>query len=248
MSTHYLKDSKLLAEIAKSKASYCWFANPDFAAPTGHITTLYGPFQPGMSPFVEGAILRYYTYEHIAASDLKNRARDPAAKGKHPVNFPPFKHLLVRDGELVEVGRSHWRGDLETGHFSPDHGRITNDLATALMMISDRYSRRSNWGGYTYRDEMAADALVHLVRVALRFNEGKGNNPFSFYTTTTYNEFLRTQRAEKAQQGIRDDLLFIAGRLPSITRQIEMENPTYKHGPVRGPGKPKSRADGKIAA
>lgn len=239
-STHYLKNKTLLTEIAKSKASYCWFADPQFATPTHHAETLDGPFE-------EGAIIRHYTYDHIGASDITNRSRDPEAKGKHGVNFPPFKHYHVRDGELVEVGRSHWRGDLETGCFSPDHGRITSNLGTALMMISDRYSRRSNWVGYSYREEMAGDALVHLVRVALRFNEARSDNPFAFYTTTMSNEFKRTQRAEKAQQSIRDDLRIIAGMTPSITRQMEMENPAYQHG-RRVYARPKPVAGAQIAA
>jgi hypothetical protein len=37
------------------------------------------------------------------------------------VNFPPFFHYRVDDNkEPVLVGKSHWRGDLETGEFSKD--------------------------------------------------------------------------------------------------------------------------------
>lgn len=248
--SHYLSNKNLLIQIAKSKNSYCWFADPAFVGPTIYADTLDGPFE-------EGAIVRVITYDHVPASDVKHRSRAEGAQGRAAVNFPPFKQYHVRGGELVEVGRSHWRGDLETGHFSADHGRLTNNLATALMLIPERYSRKANWVGYTYRDEMAADALVHLVRVALRFNEARSNNPFAFYTTTIGNEFRRTLRAEKREQSIRDDLLIIAGKMPSMTRQIEMENPAYQHGmtvhtrkkrnPYR-PRAPKTDAGAQIAA
>lgn len=112
------------------------------------------------------------------------------------------------------------KGDLATGHFSADHGRLTNNLGIALMMISERYTQKSNWRGYSYRDEMAGDALAHLVKVALRFHEAKGNNPFSFYTTTIYNEVLRRHEKETRERDIRDDLLFMMGKTPSITRQL----------------------------
>ena len=59
-----------------------------------------------------------------------------------------------------------------------------------------------------------------LVKVALRFHEAKGNNPFSFYTTTIYNEVLRRHEKETRERDIRDDLLFMMGKTPSITRQL----------------------------
>lgn len=220
MSTHYLSNKNLIAEIAKSKNSYCWFASPDFATPTRYTNSLYGPHKEGCDPFQEGEIVRVYTFDHVPASTITNRSRDHGARGKAPVNFPPFRQYHVRDGELVEVGRSHWKGDLATGHFSADHGRLTNNLGIALMMILERYTQKSNWRGYSYRDEMAGDALAHLVKVALRFHEAKGNNPFSFYTTTIYNEVLRRHEKETRERDIRDDLLFMMGKTPSITRQL----------------------------
>jgi predicted peroxiredoxin len=47
------------------------------------------------------------------------------------VNFPPFQHVkLARDAEdnlvQVVVGISHWKGDPATGHYSRDHGSMTN--------------------------------------------------------------------------------------------------------------------------
>lgn len=237
ISTHYLQNKNLIIEIAKSKASYCWFASPDFVAPTHHVHALDGPFE-------EGSILRYYTYDHIPASTEKNRSRDKAAQGKAPVNFPPFKHFHVRNGELVEVGRSHWKGDLDTGHFCTEHGRLTDRLGTALMLISERYTSKPNWRGYSYRDEMAGDAICHLVKAALRFNESKGSNPFAFYTTTIANEVLRRHDKEKREQHIRDELLFMAGKPPSLTRQLADEGVR----PKARAGRPKTRVDAQIAA
>jgi hypothetical protein len=39
------------------------------------------------------------------------------------VNFPPFQHFRVDDeGTPVCVGLSHWKGGVEKGKFSKDHG------------------------------------------------------------------------------------------------------------------------------
>jgi hypothetical protein len=40
---------------------------------------------------------------------------------------------------------------------------VTDRLAKMLMLIVERYSQQSNWRNYSYRDEMIADAICHLV-------------------------------------------------------------------------------------
>ena len=46
------------------------------------------------------------------------------------VNFPPFQHYKIDSNNTFYcVGKSHWKGDLETGEFSKEHGQVTNKLA-----------------------------------------------------------------------------------------------------------------------
>lgn len=143
------------------------------------------------------------------------------------VNFPPFEHYkLSEDGSLVCVGRSHWEGDLETGHFCKDHGQVTRKLATMYMKLCDRYATRSNWRGYTYNDEMRSQALIQLSMIGLQFDESKGSNPFAYYTTSIKNSFTRVLQIEKHNQKIRDDILEMNNLTPSFTRQ----NQNWNHG------------------
>lgn len=64
------------------------------------------------------------------------------------VNFPPFKHYIIEDGNPVEVGRSHWDGDFKTGKFNIRHGRYTEKLGHMFLMLVKRYGQRGNWRGY----------------------------------------------------------------------------------------------------
>ena len=136
------------------------------------------------------------------------------------LNFPPFEHWrLDENKERFCVGRSHWRGDLETGYFSKDHGDMTRKLAHMFMKLCERYATRSNWRGYTYNEEMRGQALLQLSQIGLQFDESKSQNPFAYYTAAITNSFTRILNIEKKNQNIRDDILEMNGLNPSWTRQ-----------------------------
>ena len=136
------------------------------------------------------------------------------------VNFPPFFHYRLNSNlEPYLVGKSHWRGDLETGSFSDSHGTMTNNLALMFMKLCERYGTRSNWRSYTYNDEMRCQALLQLSYVGLKFDESKSQNPFAYYTTSIKNAFTRIVNLEKRNQNLRDDILEINGLNPSWSRQ-----------------------------
>jgi hypothetical protein len=239
----YITNRELLAEIHKSKKSFCYFieeryADYDAIAPSvDSITTEYAenilaeknakkrrdPKEP-IKTSIDELVFRVMTHEHVPlCDDKKRRSRTAAGQGHLRTNFPPFKHYVLREGEIVEVGRSHWRDGLSNGEFSSEHGKVSRRLAEMWMLLVDRYSRRGNWRGYSYSDEMRSTALLQLSQVGLVFDESKGDNPFAFYTTTIKNCFTRVLNVERKNQNIRDDILTMAGARPSHTRQIENE-------------------------
>jgi hypothetical protein len=142
------------------------------------------------------------------------------------VNFPPFQHWKLNEsGEPYCVGKSHWKGDLEKGEFSKDHGKMTNKLALMFMKLCERYGTRSNWRSYTYNDEMRSQALLQLSQIGLQFDESKSSNPFAYYTAVISNSFTRVLNIEKRNQNIRDDILEQNNMNPSYTRQFSNQTP-----------------------
>ena len=136
------------------------------------------------------------------------------------VNFPPFFHYRIDENRTpFVVGKSHWRGDLDTGEFSKEHGTMTRKLAMMFMKLCERYATRSNWRGYTYNEEMRGQALLQLSQIGLQFDESKSQNPFAYYTAAITNSFTRILNIEKKNQNIRDDILEMNGLNPSWTRQ-----------------------------
>jgi hypothetical protein len=162
--------------------------------------------------------------------DLDDATEDPLAELiDEPVldmnyvrlNFPPFYHYrLDEEKKPFQVGKSHWRGDFETGEFSRDHGKMTNKLAHMFIKLCERYATRSNWRGYTYNEEMRGQALLQLSQIGLQFDESKSQNPFAYYTAAITNSFTRVLNLEKKNQNIRDDILEMNGLNPSWTRQF----------------------------
>lgn len=186
-------------------------------------------------------VFRVMTWEHIPLDDVKTKKARMAAldiedetdpllvdfdendteHNKYvKVNFPPFQHFKIdENGQPVCVGKSHWKGELDTGEFSKDHGKMTKTLANMYIKLCERYGTRSNWRGYTYNDEMRAQALLQLTYIGLRFDESKSANPFAYYTAAVTNSFTRVLNIEKRNQNIRDDILEMNGLNPSYTRQ-----------------------------
>ena len=181
-------------------------------------------------------------FDHVPMDDQRKKNPKTTADHHSKVNFPPFQHYRFDNkGKLVCVGKSHWVGGMDNGHFSSDHGKMTNTLAMMYMKLCERYGTRANWRGYTYNDEMQSQALMQLSQIGLQFDESKSDNPFAYYTAAITNSFTRILNIEKKNQAIRDDLLEQNNMMPSFTRQNENDasSPLHKkrmetiHGEVR---------------
>ena len=170
-------------------------------------------------------VFRIMTFDHIPLNNTRKKNPKTLADHRDKVNFPPFQHWKFNENDiLVCVGKSHWKGDLETGKFNKDHGQITNTLARMYIKLCERYATRGNVRGYTYNDEMKGQAILQLTQIGLQFDESKSNNPFAYFTPAVTNSFVRIINIEKRSQNIRDDLLEINGMNPSYSRTGEGEH------------------------
>jgi len=248
----------MLAEIHKSKSSYCSFTKPeyhqyDIILPTVdkiNIRTIAEAKRNrakrlGQEEYErrksagekvkqadcevdykkiskQDLVFRVMTFDHIPLNSTRKKNPKTIADGRDKVNFPPFQHWKFNEQDILEcVGKSHWRGTIEKGKFSKDHGQITNTLARMYIKLCERYATRGNWRGYTYNDEMRSQALLQLSQIGLQFDESKSQNPFAYYTAAITNSFTRVLNIEKRNQNIRDDILEMNNYNPSYTRQGE---------------------------
>ena len=247
---NYLNNKDMLAEIHKSKSSYCSFTDPKYhqydlivpnlskinmrtVAEAKRIGDLDYQTRKKAGEKVKQAdcevdykkiqkldlVFRVMTFDHIPLNNTRKKNPKSLADHRDKVNFPPFQHWKFNEeDELVCVGKSHWKGTLEKGHFDKDAGQITNTLARMMIKLCERYATRGNVRGYTYNDEMRGQAILQLTQVGLQFDESKSDNPFAYFTAAVTNSFVRVINIEKRNQNIRDDILEMNGMNPSYSR------------------------------
>lgn len=171
----------------------------------------------------EDLVFRHMTYEHIPLHEGRVKTPKKTADYHKKLFFNPFKHYIIRNGEAIEVGRSHWKGPIDSGEFCQDHGRTTEKLGRMYIELTNRFAKKGNWRGYSYREEMVDRAIEQLAAAGLSFNEAKTDNPFAYFTVVATTSFTSILNLEKKNQKLRDDLIEASGAAPSITRQIENE-------------------------
>ena len=170
-------------------------------------------------------VFRIMTFDHIPLNTIRKKNPKTVADGRDKVNFPPFQHWKFDDEDaLICVGKSHWKGTLDKGHFDKDAGQITPTLARMMLKLCERYATRGNVRGYTYNDEMKGQAILQLTQIGLQFDESKSDNPFAYFTAAVTNSFVRVINIEKRNQNIRDDILEMNGMNPSYSRTGQGEH------------------------
>jgi hypothetical protein len=252
---NYLNNKDMLAEIHKSKSTFCSFVSPEYAnydiilpsLDKVNIRTIAEAKRnkakkQGQTAYEQAKavnkkvkmaefevdyrsinktdlVFRIMTFDHIPDEPGRKKNPKTVADHKTKLNFPPFQHYKFDDDDnLICVGKSHWVGGMENGHFSKTDGKATNKLATMWLKLVDRYATRGNVRGYTYNDEMKGQAILQLAQIGLQFDESKSNNPFAYYTAAVTNSFVRVINLEKRNQNIRDDILEMNDYSPSYTR------------------------------
>lgn len=80
---------------------------------------------------------------------------------------------------------------------------IPRYVGVCLMMICDRLSMKPNFIGYSYRDEMIADAIENCVAAVDNFDPDRGKNPFAYFTQIAYNAMIRRIGREKKQSYVK---------------------------------------------
>jgi hypothetical protein len=88
-----------------------------------------------------------------------------------------------------------------------DPPRIPEYIGECILAIANRLSRRPNFSGYSYREDMVLDGIENCMQCMHSFDPAKSSNPFSYFTQVIWFAFLRRIAKEKKQSYIRGRLI-----------------------------------------
>jgi DNA-directed RNA polymerase specialized sigma24 family protein len=80
---------------------------------------------------------------------------------------------------------------------------LTRYVAEAIMLICSNLAKKSNFSGYTYKEEFIGDAIIDCLAAVDNFNPDKTNNPFAYFSQVAWNAFIRRIQKEKKQTYIK---------------------------------------------
>lgn len=70
-------------------------------------------------------------------------------------------------------------------------------LCEMIYMIGERYSSKSSFSGYTWREDMVSEGMVFCLKYLKNFNPEKSQNPFAYITQIFRNAFLNYIKKQK---------------------------------------------------
>lgn len=117
------------------------------------------------------------------------------------------KNQYVNGKEFFGMLKEYHEKYLASVEAGLDKPQVSNEIAGAIMQIANRLSNSFNFIGYSYKDEMIADAIYKCLDKVHRFDPSLSENPFAFFTQVSYNSFVNRIKIEQKQASIRARLI-----------------------------------------
>lgn len=83
-------------------------------------------------------------------------------------------------------------------------GKPSQKLSKMIWLISDGLSKKSNFCGYTWREEMVSFGFQTSLSYLGNFDPNKSNNPFAYISNICFRAFLMFINKEKKHSTIKD--------------------------------------------
>lgn len=98
----------------------------------------------------------------------------------------------------------------------PDAPKIIHE---AIVMIPTRLATKSNFGGYSFRDDMIGDAILNIFTYYRNFDPEKSKNPFSYFTQISYFAFIRRILMERKNSYVKHKTITMSGFMDAMSLQ-----------------------------
>lgn len=89
--------------------------------------------------------------------------------------------------------------------------RVPEYIGACFLKIANGLATKSNFSGYSWREEMVGEAVETCLRYVKSFDPDKSKNPFSYFTQCCWYSFIGKIQSEKKQSKIKRELIRYAG-------------------------------------
>jgi len=113
------------------------------------------------------------------------------------------KHHYVNNRTLFEKMKEYKEARIVAKEADKPAPKIPRYIGECLLMICTKLATKPNFSGYTYRDEMVADAIENCIAAVDNFDPDRYANPFAYFTQIAWNAFIRRISKEKKQSYIK---------------------------------------------
>ena len=112
------------------------------------------------------------------------------------------KEEMLQEFIKYNKAYSQWTKDGENKENKPVMGDKLNGM---IIMIATNYANSSNFSGYTWKEDMIAEAISTCLKYCHNFDpyKYKKPQPFSYITTICYHSFLNYIEKEKNHSAIK---------------------------------------------
>jgi hypothetical protein len=111
-----------------------------------------------------------------------------------------FLQDLISYKRAVEAWKAHLRKHPRSRRPKPT---VPDAIALAVMALARRLAASRKFAGYTYVEDLIADAVYICIRYIDRFDPAQSSNPLGYFNLACRNAFLQRIDKEKKQSEIK---------------------------------------------
>lgn len=109
------------------------------------------------------------------------------------------KNHYVDNAEFYSEMRDYIYACRESEKNGEEYPRIPNSIGQKIWLVAHNLAYKPNFINYTFKEEMIGDAIENSIRYIKNFNPDKYNNAHAYFTTISWQAFVRRIQKEDKQ-------------------------------------------------
>ncbi len=136
----------------------------------------------------------------------------------------------VSNEDFLKALVAHRKACRKAKRLKQEEPVLPDYLGEIFLLMATRISRRANFFGYSYRDDMLMDGVENCIRYCSNFDPKKSKNPFGYFSQILFYAMRRRIIREKKQTYIKFRLA-VRGNIDQTLATFAKEDSDHHHLP-----------------